>query len=231
MTCTTSTLTKQERSELSRLEGVIGQGFDSFRRVGEALARIAEGRLYRDEYSDFRTYLRDKWQLGKSQAYRLIAASEVAEEVSPAGDTTPAPGSERQCRALARLDDPELRQDAWERAVQAADGDQPTAAQVEAAVDQVEAEDLEALDLDVVASLSPDQQAEAFRAEEQRSKGREQRSQRQERRDDTRGRLERALQLLGKVRKLVAGVGPGVETALMMHDQYARELDCVREAA
>jgi hypothetical protein len=58
---------------------------------------------------------------------------------TPSNATRQVPIHESQVRPLAGLDTPEQRREAWDRAVSAAGGQQPTAKQVSAAVDSIEA--------------------------------------------------------------------------------------------
>lgn len=89
---------------LAECEAVIQRGQQAFREVGFALLAIRDHRLYLVTHATFRAYVHDRWGIGKSHAYRLMAAavmttsSEIknehqarrliaAIEVSPIGDT------------------------------------------------------------------------------------------------------------------------------------------------
>lgn len=121
--------------DLMEHEKVIEQGIAGFRDVGHALARIRDGRKYRalDGIDTFEDYCRQRWDLSRRHADRLIEAATIAEEVRPMGLI--APRSERQLRPLKRLPEAE-RADAWAEAVADADGDQPTAAEVSRVVER-----------------------------------------------------------------------------------------------
>jgi hypothetical protein len=103
-------LSDAEYAELEKLETTISKGLDTFVEVGNALAEIRDRRLYRQYHPSFAAYCEEQWEMGKSQAYRLIEAAEVvndlADEVSPIGDTdspageVPLPATESQARAL-----------------------------------------------------------------------------------------------------------------------------------
>ena len=94
-----------ERDQLAALEGVVERGLATFVEVGRALAEIRDARLYRESHATFADYLRERWDMGRSQGYRLIDAAAVVDVVSPNGDT--APPSEAVARELAPL----LRED------------------------------------------------------------------------------------------------------------------------
>ena len=69
--------------DLERLERTVRQGLEIFYRVGEALAEIRDRKLYKDlGYSNFRDYLRSRWNMKKSRAYQLIDSAEVVKNLS-----------------------------------------------------------------------------------------------------------------------------------------------------
>lgn len=110
-------------------EEIIERGLATFVVVGNALLRIRDGRLYRQEYANFETYCQDRWNLSPSRAYQLIDAAYVSTLVEV--------GNEAQARELAPLlDQPEALRETWERAVEQTDG-KPTAAAVRGAREQV----------------------------------------------------------------------------------------------
>lgn len=127
-----ATLSESETAALRYYEGVIERGLKTFFEVGAALLTIREQRLYRQEYGTFEAYCNDKWGLGQSQAYRLMDAAQVTENLktSPIGEL---PANESQTRPLAKLKDPDRQREAWQRAVATAAG-KITAAHVEAVV-------------------------------------------------------------------------------------------------
>jgi len=89
-------------SQLRRLEKVIDQSRRRFWQIGAALRTIRDEKLYKVALFDsFESYVRQRWEMGKSQAYRLIEASRVVDNLSPIGDALPA--NEAQARVLARL--------------------------------------------------------------------------------------------------------------------------------
>lgn len=127
-----SPITMQESTRLVELEAVVKAGLQTFVQVGEALFEIKEKRLYRIEHDTFEGYCSQKWKMSRIQAHRLIGASEVS-RMLPTGNK---PENERQARPLTKLPS-DQQPEAWAKAVESADGKQPTAKQVEAAVVQL----------------------------------------------------------------------------------------------
>jgi hypothetical protein len=132
------TLSDSEMAALDYYEKVIEGGLRAFLEAGAALLVINRKRLYRASHSDFYSYCEQRWGIQKSQAYRLMDACEVVDNLSPIGDTLPA--NEAQARPLARLKDPEQQRQAWQTALQRAKeaGKRITAAIVEAVVREVQ---------------------------------------------------------------------------------------------
>ena len=93
-------MTQKER--LTTLEKVIYKNRRSFYAIGKALKEIRDDRLYRFLlFKTFEAYTRARWEIGKSQAYRLIEACRVIDNLSPTGDSLPE--NEFQVRSLATL--------------------------------------------------------------------------------------------------------------------------------
>jgi hypothetical protein len=116
-----------------QLNGVIHQcRYATFIKVGEALMEIRDSRLYRLEYGTFEEYCKSKWDISRVQAHRLIGAGQVV-AVLPMGNK---PTTERQARPLVGKP-VEVQQAAWQKAVDASPTGQPTAREVEAAVEEV----------------------------------------------------------------------------------------------
>lgn len=127
-------MTTADRAELGRHEAVIKRGLATFVEVANALVAIRDAKLYRGEFATFADYCRDRWDFGKSQVYRLISAAEVAgnlADLSPIGDI-----SESVLRPLAKLA-PDQQRVAYTTAIDDAGGKQPTAKQVEKAVERI----------------------------------------------------------------------------------------------
>lgn len=93
---------------LLELEMLIGRNQECFYKIGQALKEIRDHRLYKQVLFDtFEAYTRDRWDMGKAYAYRLIKSYEVIYNLSPIGDQLPA--NESQVRPLAQLDAIEQR--------------------------------------------------------------------------------------------------------------------------
>lgn len=145
------TLEPSESTELQACEQVIAKGLNHFVHVGNALIRIRDLKLYRATHATFAAYCKERWDMAKSQAYRVIEAAQVvgvlpikSEEVkmSPnGGQSLPAPASERVVRPLTQLE-PERQPAAYARAVEMANGEAPTAKQVQAAVEEIKPKDV-----------------------------------------------------------------------------------------
>lgn len=143
--------------DLSRLEHTIKQGLEVFYRVGEALMQIRDRKLYKElGYSNFKDYCIERWNMGRSQAYRLIDSAEVVSNIVETKKSVPnwgqnlatpyqsssepsvmpmnkLPKSESVARELLAL--PKSQQvEAWDKAVESTPDGQPTAAITKAVV-------------------------------------------------------------------------------------------------
>lgn len=104
-------MTDEELDALAECESDITDGVAM---VGEALANIRDGRLYRAEFGTFEAYCQGRWGMARSTANRKIVAAEVAEILEPIGskggdDAQPTPIPESQARELAPLrNEPEV---------------------------------------------------------------------------------------------------------------------------
>lgn len=123
-----------ELADLMEHEKVIEQGMQTWLDVSAALMAIKVDRKYLAAgYSTFEEYCRDRWQMSRQNANRLIAGVATVEaieralpEVEPMG-SIPTPTHERQVRPLAALDSDDEKAEAWVEAVERSDGEQPTA--------------------------------------------------------------------------------------------------------
>jgi len=89
-------------SRLLDLERIIESGQSGFYQTGKSLKEVRNERLYRELLFDsFNAYLKTRWDMGRAQAYRLIEASRVIDNLSPIGDRLPE--NEAQLRALTSL--------------------------------------------------------------------------------------------------------------------------------
>jgi hypothetical protein len=131
------TLLVTEESDFRRCEEVIEKGMSTFVEVGQALARIRDGKLYRDTHGTFAAYVKNRWGYGRDWAYKLIEAAGVTENVYHGIQTRPSlppilTPSERQARELAKAP-PEKQAGIWSEVVEE-HGEEVTAAKVAEAV-------------------------------------------------------------------------------------------------
>jgi hypothetical protein len=119
----TTQLTIEEKADLENLEGAIKRELGSFIVVGMALAEIRVKRLYREGYKNFKEYCDQKWQMGRRYAQRLIAGSQIAENLGPRGPLCAPceimPINEAQVRPLTILE-PAQQREVWAEAVKTA---------------------------------------------------------------------------------------------------------------
>ena len=106
-----STLTSVERTALGENERIIENGLKSYHDIGRALVAIRDGRLYRDLYGSFEEYCQSKFGFVRQQAYRLINAAQVADNLQTTGSI---PQTESQARELAVLP-AEAQRLVWDR--------------------------------------------------------------------------------------------------------------------
>jgi len=96
------------QDRLTHLENIIAGNQNRFYEIGKALKEIRDSRLYKlTLFETFEAYVRARWDIGRSQAYRLINAYNVIGNLSPIGDRLP--GNETQTRPLVQLDPVEQR--------------------------------------------------------------------------------------------------------------------------
>lgn len=90
------------KNRLIELESAIESERRRFYEVGKALKEIRDDRLYRElMFDSFEAYLKKRWDLSRSHAYRLIEACRVIDNLSPVEDVLPE--NEAQLRPLAQL--------------------------------------------------------------------------------------------------------------------------------
>ncbi|MFB2896237.1 hypothetical protein ACE1CI_25280 [Aerosakkonemataceae cyanobacterium BLCC-F50] len=124
---TGNTLTEAELVELSSLEAKVERGLRAFWEIGQALGRIRDRRLYRQEYGSFDDYCINRWEMSRRSAYQLIEAARVYETVRHGAQILPA--NERQTRPLVTLP-PKKQQEAWAKAVSTAPNGRVTSTHV-----------------------------------------------------------------------------------------------------
>ncbi len=87
------------QQQINRLESIIESNQCNFHSVGNALKQIRDNHFYRNlGFDSFESYVKDRWDFGKSHTYRLIDAARVIDNLSPIGDILPV--NEAQCRLL-----------------------------------------------------------------------------------------------------------------------------------
>jgi len=97
-----------QQDRLKHLEIIIAKNQCRFYEIGQALLEIRDSRLYKQAlFTSFEAYARSRWDIGRSQVYRLIDAYKVINNLSPIGDRLP--GNEAQTRPLVPLSPPEQR--------------------------------------------------------------------------------------------------------------------------
>lgn len=116
-------LTQDELAELWRLQDIIHEGLQWYIAVGDALMTIRDQRLYREDYSTFGEYCRQKWGMTDRHCRNLINAADVAHDLvdDPVANPEGLPRNERQARELRPVPR-ERRAEVWEQAVAIAGG-------------------------------------------------------------------------------------------------------------
>lgn len=126
---------------LAHCEDVIRRGLNVYINVGLAIMEIRDGRLYRATHATFEEYVRERLDVSREHAYRLIRAAAVAISLRDHSATDiPHPVREGHVRPLSSLRTPAEQAEAWRRACDQACGELPSRAQVEAAVAEVRRE-------------------------------------------------------------------------------------------
>ncbi len=113
-----SPLSLSEQRELISIESRIASGLSAFFDVAYAMMEIRERRLYREQFATFEDYCRERWDIRRAHAYRLIDAAQVCSKLSPIGDI-PLPENECQVRPLTGLPEKFIEK-AWKRACEKA---------------------------------------------------------------------------------------------------------------
>lgn len=103
-------------------EKIIGGGLQKFREVGTALLEIRDynnGVLFKEGFGSFERYCQERWDIGQSQAYRLMGEAKIVNKISPMGEneSVPMPTTGRQIRPLTLLKKPADQFKAWKTVV------------------------------------------------------------------------------------------------------------------
>jgi protein gp37 len=128
----------EDHAEFRRLDKIVRKGIEAFADAGGALLRIHDGKLWRaGGHHTWEDYCRSVAGMSKVHASRLMRASQCFIEMKtlPTGNVLPV--SESQIRPLLKLEDSEKRAAAWVGAVEKAEGNQPTAADVQEVVFEI----------------------------------------------------------------------------------------------
>jgi len=108
-----------DEERLKQLEKIIDVNLKAFYEVGLALKEVRDRELYKLQgFVTFEDYCVQRWEMHRSNAYRLIDSSIVMTNLSPMGDKL-LPANERQIRPLTKLP-PEQQQAVWEKVLEAA---------------------------------------------------------------------------------------------------------------
>lgn len=123
-------------ARLDELEAVIQKNIGAFYEVGRALMEIRDSGLYRDVmgYDTFEAYCKERWDMSRRHAYRLMESFSVVDAIKC--DQLVTPATESQTRPLARLE-PDQQRTAWQRAVETAPEGKVTAAHVSKVVKEL----------------------------------------------------------------------------------------------
>ena len=78
------------QEQINRLESIIASNQRNLHCLGNALKQIRDHHFYRNlGFDSFEAYAKNRWDIGKSHAYRLIDAAQVIDNHSPIGDSLP----------------------------------------------------------------------------------------------------------------------------------------------
>ena len=114
--------------DLRENERIIKEHLCSGLAAGAALARIHNDEQYKQEgFKSFEAYCKQRLDISRRHAYRLVDAAAVSESVSHGSQNLPPITVERHARELAKLPEPEQQAKAWAAAVEAA-GESPVRA-------------------------------------------------------------------------------------------------------
>jgi hypothetical protein len=125
-------LSLQEKVRLHQLERIVETNFKGFLEAGKALSEIRSSRLYRERYSTFESYVRERWGLARSSADQLVRATGCAQMLlettgAPDGDTPLPPNiAEITLRPISQLPDPDLQSQVWRLVSLASPDGKPT---------------------------------------------------------------------------------------------------------
>ncbi|MFN6559473.1 MAG: hypothetical protein RMY28_006650 [Nostoc sp. ChiSLP01] len=128
-------LTEQEQSDRLHLERKVERAFFE---AGKALAELRDRRLYRSTHRTFKEYCRDRFGFSRRQPYHLMEAAVIFDNLVEKCERNVhiLPTNEWQVRPLAKLD-PNTQPEAWQQAVESANGKVPSHRIVKDAVQKI----------------------------------------------------------------------------------------------
>jgi hypothetical protein len=128
-------LTEQEQSDRLHLERRVERAFFE---AGKALTELRDRRLYRSTHKTFENYCRERFGFSRRQPYHLIEAAVIFDNLVEKCDRSVhiLPTNEWQIRPLSKLD-PDIQPEAWEQAVESANGKVPSHRIVKDAVQRI----------------------------------------------------------------------------------------------
>ena len=104
-----------EYNQLQECERIIEEGYTAFLKVGSALIKVRDSRLYRTTHQTFEAYCEKRWGFTRTRAYELMSAANISQAVSEISDIPVT--SESHAKALRGLD-PETAAEVMERATE-----------------------------------------------------------------------------------------------------------------
>ncbi|MDZ7950746.1 hypothetical protein [Nostoc sp. DedQUE09] len=128
-------LTEQEQSDRLHLERRVERAFFE---AGKALTELRDRRLYRSTHKTFEDYCRERFGFSRRQPYHLIEAAVIFDNLVEKCERSVhiLPTNEWQIRPLSKLD-PDIQPEAWEQAVESANGKVPSHRIVKDAVQRI----------------------------------------------------------------------------------------------
>ncbi|MHC5861044.1 hypothetical protein [Nostoc sp.] len=128
-------LTEEEQRDRLHLERRVERAFFE---AGKALTELRDRRLYRSTHKTFEEYCRDRFGFSRRQPYHLIEAAVIFDNLVEKCERNVhiLPTNEWQIRPLSKLD-PDIQPEAWEQAVESANGKVPSHRIVKDAVQRI----------------------------------------------------------------------------------------------
>ncbi|MDZ7970628.1 MAG: hypothetical protein RM368_37850 [Nostoc sp. DedSLP03] len=128
-------LTQEEQSDRLHLERKVEQAFFE---AGKALMELRDRKLYRSTHKTFEEYCRDRFGHNRRQSYLLMDAAVIFDNLEQKCDRSDhiLPTNEWQIRPLSKLA-PDIQPEAWEQAVESANGKVPSHRIVKDAVQRI----------------------------------------------------------------------------------------------